>query len=214
VVTRYGYDKNSRVAAINEISGDQSLASITLQRDAAGKVTSEDRNLPQAPAPAPGVLPLSYDAAHQLSGATYDGLGRITAGSQRNYTWNLASELTAYSGADGSASFGYDGFGLRTSATAPDGTTQNYVLNYAFGLPSIATVQASGADQRYYVYLPDGALLYGIEAADNSHHYYHFDETGSTTFLSGDDGAVTDQYGVTPYGETVTSSGSTVNPFT
>src|SRR5207302_9463406 len=117
-------------------------------------------------------------------------------------------------GSDGSASFTYDGFHQRISRTAADGTTQNYVLNYALGFPSIAIVQSGGADQRYYVYLPNGALLYAIEAGDNSHHYYHFDELGSTMFLTDDGGSVTDQYGATPFGETVTASGSTVNPFT
>ena len=212
--TQFRYDANSRIAAISEASGDQPRAAITLQRDAAGKIISADRNLPQNPALAAGALTVGYDAAHQISGASYDSLGRLTGYGPRSYTWNLASELTGYSGSDGSASFGYDAFGLRTSATAADGTAQNYVLNYALSLPSIATVQSGGADQRYYVYLPGGALLYAIEAADNSHHFYHFDEIGSTTFLTDDSGAVSDQYGVTPYGETATAKGSTPNPFT
>jgi RHS repeat-associated protein len=214
LVTRYSYDKNGRIAGIGEMTGAGTLASVTLQRDAAGQVTSADRNLPQAPAVAAGVLPLSYDAAQQLSGASYDGVGRIKTGLQRNFTWNGASELTSYSGENGSGSFGYDAFGMRTSATAADGATQNYVVNYALGLPSLATVQAGGTDRRYYVYLPDGALLYAVEAADNAHHYYHFDEIGSTTFLTDDSGVVTDRYGITPYGEIVTSAGSTANPFT
>jgi RHS repeat-associated protein len=214
VTTQYSYDKDGRISAINESAGGQSIASIALQRDPAGQVTSAARNLPQAPAPAPGVLGLNYDAASQISGATYDALGRITKDAFRSYTWNLAEELTGYSGVDGSASFGYDGLGLRTSATAPDGTTQNYVLNYALGLPSIATVQSGGADQRYYVHLPGGALLWAVEAADNSHHFYSFDETGSTTLLTDDAGHVIDSYGVTPYGESVTTNGNTPNPFT
>ena len=81
---------------------------------------------------------------------------------------------------DGTASFGYDAFELRTSATGADGATQTFTLNYALGLPSIATVRSGGSDQRYYVHLPNGALLYAIEAADNTHRYYHFDEIGST----------------------------------
>jgi len=163
------------MAAINEISDDQSLASITLQRDAVreGNFAGSHR----ARGAGPGVLSLGHNAVHQISGASYDGLRRITDDGVRNYTWNLTSELTAYAGADASASFGYDAFGVRTSATAADGTTQNYVLQYALGLPSIATVQAGCADQRYYVFLPGGALRYVIEAADNSHHYYHFDDS-------------------------------------
>ncbi|HJT87438.1 MAG TPA: RHS repeat-associated core domain-containing protein, partial [Bryobacteraceae bacterium] len=141
-------------------------------------------------------------------------LGRLTSDGTHQYTWNLASELIGYSGTDGAASFTYDGFGSRISRTTADGKTENYVLNYGLGLPALVTVKSAGADQRYYVYLPGGALLYAIEAATNSHHYYHFDENGSTEFLTDDTGHVTDRYGITPYGETVTSAGSTPNPFT
>jgi RHS repeat-associated protein len=212
VTTQYAYDKDGRTASISEASGSQPLASIALQRDAAGKVTSAARNVPEGPSLAPGAIGFSYDAAEQISGESYDALGRLTNGSVRTYTWDLASELKAYSGSNGSGSFAYDGFGMRTSATE-DGTTQDFVWNYALGLPSIATVQSGGADQRYYIYSPGGALLYAIDAAGNVRHWYHFDETGSTTFLTGDTGQVTDSYGITPYGEDVTAAGSTPNPF-
>jgi len=43
-------------------------------------------------------------------------------------------------------------------------------------------------------FLPDGSLLYSIEAADGSHRYYSFDEAGSTTMLTGDDGSIVDAY--------------------
>jgi hypothetical protein len=91
------------------------------------------------------------------------------------------------------------------------------VLNYALNLPSIAIVRdGSDADLRYYVHLPDGTLLYSIEAADNTRHFFHFDEVGSTAFLTGDSGSATDSYGITPYGETVTPgpNNATANPFT
>jgi RHS repeat-associated protein len=75
-------------------------------------------------------------------------------------------------------------------------------------------VQNASGDQRYYVYLPDGSLLYAIDAATNARHFYHFDHNGSTVLLTDDSGVVTDSYGITPYGETVTQTGSTDNPFT
>jgi len=215
LVTQYGYDQNGRIATISEVFGNQAaLANIALQRDATGKVISAQRSVPQQPAPAAGVLPLGYNSAHELSQATYDGLGRLTNYNGNTYTWDLESELTGYSGPNGSATFTYDSFGMRTASTVANGTSQSYVVNYATAEPAVSIARSAGADQRYYVYLPNGALLYAIEAADNSHHYYHFDEIGSTTFLTNDHGAITDQYGITPYGETVTVSGSTVNPFT
>ena len=211
---QFTYDKNRRLSGITETGGGSALLSIALQRDAMGRVTSAGRNLPQSPQVAPGVLPLGFDAADQLAGATYDGVGKLTNDGLRIYTWNLASRLLSYSGADGMASFTYDGFHQRISRTGADGTTRNFVLNYATTLPSVATVQSGGADLRYYIYLPDGSLLYSIEAADNSRHFYSFDEAGSTAMLTADDGSITDAYGITPYGESVTQMGTTDNPFT
>jgi RHS repeat-associated protein len=145
-------------------------------------------------------------------------MGRITADPLRNYTWDLASRLTSYQGANGSATAGYDGLGMRISENlAGFGFTtvpSNFIWNYGTALPTVATVQTGSADQRYYVYTPSGTLLYAIDAASNARHFYHFDETGSTVMLTNDTGAVTDSYGITPYGETVTQSGTTPNPFT
>ncbi len=210
--TKFSYDRDGRLSGIVESTG----SSIALQRDAAGKETSANRTLPQAALPAAGVLPLAYDAAHQISGAKYDGLGRLLNDAMRTYTWDAASRLSSYSGADGASTSTYDGLGLRISRSS-SGATQNYVLNYALGLPSISTVQdGSNKDQRYYVHLPDGTILYSVEAADNSRRFFHFDEVGSTTFLTNDSGAITDSYGITPYGESVTpgASNATSNPFT
>ena len=123
------------------------------------------------------------------------------------------SRLTSYTGADGQASFGYDAYGMRTSRTTPTGT-QSYVWNYAFPLPALSVVRDDSGDRRYYVYLPDGTLLYGMEAGSNARHFYHFSEAGSTLFLTDDSGAITDTYGVTPYGEQVDATGTTENPFT
>ena len=215
--TQFTYDADGRLASITEDAG----SSIAIKRDGAGRVVSENRSQPQSPAMAPGVLPLSYDVADQVSGFGYDGMGRVTSDIVHAYTWDLASRLTAYSGAGGPASVAYDGLGMRTSV-ASQGSTQNFIWNYATGLPSLATVQNgspnsnpnSSIDQRYYVYTPDGMLLYAIDASNNARHFYHFDEMGSTVLLTNDAGAVSDSYGISPYGETVSQNGSTPNPFT
>jgi RHS repeat-associated protein len=87
-------------------------------------------------------------------------------------------------------------------------------LNYALGLPSVAVVNSGGADKRYYIHLPDGTLLYSVEATGNVRNYFHFDEAGNTIFLTADSGSVSASYGITPYGESVTQTGSGSNPFT
>jgi RHS repeat-associated protein len=214
VVTQYTYDADGRVASITESSGSSTLASTSIKRDANGRITATDQNVPQFNDPVPGVLQLGYDAAEQVAGSTYDALGRLNADALRSYNWDLASRLTSYSGADGSAIATYDDAGLRVSHTGADGTVLNYVWNYATSLPTVATVQSGGADLRYYVYTPDGTLLYSIEAADSTRHYYHFDQSGSTLFLTDDNANVTDTYAITPFGESVAHSGSMDNPFT
>jgi RHS repeat-associated protein len=209
--THYTYDRDGRLASITEDAG----SSIVITRDAAGKIVSESRTQPQSPSFAPGVLPLTFDNADEVSGSgsTYDGMARLITDALRSYTWDLASRLTSYTGVNGSATAVSDGFGLRTSETAA-GVTSNFVWNYATGLATVAIVRSASVDQRYYVYTPGGELLYAIDAPTNARHYYHFDETGSIVLLTNDAGTVTDSYGTTPFGETVTQNGTTPNPFT
>ena len=218
VVTAYTYDNDSRVASIADTAGTTTISSIVLTRDAIGRVTSAARNLQQEAALSSAASSSNnFDAANEIAEANYDPRGRLTddnAGA--TYKWSAASRLLSYTRPDGSASAAYDGLGQRISRTSSDGASRNYVINYATELPSIATIQSGGSDLRYYVFTPEGQLLYSIDAATGAHRFYSFDETGSTTFLSGDSGAITDTYGISPYGDVVTavSSNATDNPFT
>ena len=217
VVTTYAHDNDSRVASITETAGTTTLSSIVLTRDAIGRVTSATRNIPKE-ATISGATSSSnnFDAANQIVGASYDARGRLNndnAGS--TYKWSAASRLLSYARPDGSASATYDALGQRISRTS-NGTTQTYVLDYATGLPTVATVQSGGSGQTYYVYTPGGLLLFSIDAISGSHRFYSFDDTGSTTFLTSDTGAITDTYGISPYGDIVTpgANNTTDNPFT
>ena len=218
VVTSYSYDKDSRIASITDVAGNATLASIALTRDAVGRVTSAARNIPQEAAVS-GTASSSnnFDAANQIAGANYDARGRLindNAGS--TYKWSAASRLDSYTRPDGSASATYDALGQRISRTGSDGTTRGYILNYATGLPTVATIQSDGSDLRYYVYTPAGTLLFSVEAGSGAHHFYSFDDTGSTTFLTNDTGAITDTYGISPYGDFITPgpNNATDNLFT
>jgi RHS repeat-associated protein len=69
--------------------------------------------------------------------------------------------------------------------------------------------------QRYYVWAPDGRLLYLIDATQgNAVSYFHFDQIGSTLALTGANGDVSDAYAYTPYGVLLSHSGSSTQPFT
>jgi RHS repeat-associated protein len=69
-------------------------------------------------------------------------------------------------------------------------------------------------DLRYYIYTPDGSLLYSVEAADNSRRDYHYDEMGNVTFLTDDTGAVIGSYAYSPFGRLISSTSDLDNPFT
>ncbi len=209
VANTYTYDANGRVSKIQMGTS----GSITLTRDADGKILTADRNLPLTPVLQPGSQQFSYDQAARVTNVNYDKMGRVTAQNGRNYTWNLASELTAFQDGVDSAAYTYDGLGGTVSSTNSAGA-RTAVINYAFHYPALSIVRQGNADLRYYVYMPDGKLLYSVEAATGARHFYHFDEMGNTAFLTGDNGGLTDAYAITPYGEIATHTGSTENPFT
>lgn len=205
VTTTIGYNAEDRITSIQE----GGLSAISLTRNNNGLVTSATRSTPLSPNFSAGTNTYTYDNASQLNGSTYDAMGRLTSGNGRTLTWNLASRVTSYTEASTNVTLTYDGLGNVLSRNGRD-----YVWNYAFSLPAISIVRSSGSDLRYYIHSPDGRLLYAIEAGTNARHYYHFDEVGSTLFLTSDAGTITDSYAYRPYGELSNSSGSFENPFT
>ncbi len=212
VVTSFSHDEDGRLTTIEEQKGE-TIGRISMTYDKANRVISEERNIPAIADPGTGVEEFAYAAASQLTSAAYDAAGRVKSDAKRAYSWDISSRLTGFTAGDASVSFNYDARGHVIARSAPSGVT-SYVVNYATGQPAIATERLADADRRYYIHLPNGKLLYSIEAASNARRFYHFDARGTTTLLTGDDGAVTDTYEVTPYGETVAHSGSSDNPFT
>ncbi len=209
VTTSYEYDADGRLTAITH----GTLGSIALTRDAGGRITSATRNLPQA-ASAAGLTDTthSFDAAAQIStaGFSYDAMGRMTSDGAKSYTWDLASRLTAVD----TTTHAYDALGYRTHRTA-GGVTRDYVWNHALALPSVAIERdGAGNDLRYYIHTPGGALLYAMDAATGARHFYHFDESGNTRFVTDDGGAVVASYAHSPFGVLLAASGSLDNPFT
>ena len=212
ITTAYTYDQDGRLVGIVEQKGGI-ISSISLTRNGVGEITSAARNVPLMPDPSAGTRSFTYDAASQVSGYTYDKMGRLTADDTCTYTWDLASRLTSYTEGGNTVSFEYDGTGMRTGRSQ-GGVSRNYVWNYALSLASVSVVREGGSDIRYYIPLPGGRLLHSIEASDNTRRFYHFDEMGTTLYLTNDAGTITDSYGISPYGEITGEVGFTDNPFT
>ena len=211
VATQYTYDEDGRLMS-TRAAYSGGMSSIALVRDGRGHITSATRSVPLSPELGSETSAFGYNSAHQVAAYSYDGMGRLTADDARTYTWDLASRLTSYTEDGKTVRFTYDGLGMRLSRTG-DGATREHIWNYALGLPSVSVIRDDLSDVRYYVHLPNGVLLHSIEATDNSRSFFHFDEVGTTLFLTDDSGAITDRYASTPFGRPAGQTGTTENPF-
>jgi RHS repeat-associated protein len=180
--------------------------------DASGEVTSVDYTAPLLPAVSAATAPLGFDKASQIasSGFTYDARGRLTTAPTGVFAWDGASRLTTAAG----VALTYNGLGDVATRTV-SGTTTRFFHNYAINLhPIVAEKTESAAFVRFYVWSPQGRLLYAIEAGTNQPVFYHFDRIGSTLALTDHTGATGDTYVYGPYGEPLGRSGTSTQPFT
>ncbi|MFT7288360.1 MAG: RHS repeat-associated protein [Halieaceae bacterium] len=212
IATVYDYDADGSLVGISESRAGAVISAIVLTRDALGRSMSAQRDTPLEASTGQGASTYTYDAASQVQGFSYDAQGRLIADDSRSYVWGLDSSLRQIS-SDAILDYKYDAFGLLVGRTV-DGSTREFVWNHATPLPTLAIERRSGADQYYFIYEPDGNLLYRIDAVAGSRIDYHFDEGGNTLFLSNEDGQITDSYAYLPFGTLAARSGTTDNAFT
>lgn len=213
IITRHSYDADNNLISISEENSTSTISSITLTRNAIGNITSAVRNLPLS-TEFPGITnSMSYDAAAQVEGFTYDAMGRLLNDGRRTYNWDLASRLTSYNDGVNIVSFSYDGLGSIITRSK-GGVPHTFAWNYAFDRPSLTAIRHNGSDVRYFIHTQDGELLYSIDAVTSGRRFYHFDEMGSVLFCTDDNGVITDRYAYTPYGDMAGVWGNSDNLFT
>ena len=212
VSTTYTWDDADRLVRIQ----DGSFMDINYTLDAVGQVAQIQMTAPLDPSEAliSGTDSFSYDAASQISDGGYghDALGRLIASPNHAFTWDGASRLV---GIDDIA-LSYNGLGFLRTRTE-SGNTLNYYYNNAIESQPIVAEEndASGQFLRFYIWTPDGRLLYMIDAANANHvYFYHFDSAGSTLALTDAGGNVTDAYAYTPYGRLLAHQGENPQTFT
>ncbi|MBN1676664.1 MAG: RHS repeat protein [Kiritimatiellae bacterium] len=184
--------------------------------DAAGQVGGVRITAPLDPADllAGETNTFTFGNASELTAAgyAYDARGRMTNSPSGSYAWDGFGRLRAA----GSATFEYDGLG-RLIRRVDGGQTNAFLRHAAIGGAPVAAErdENAGQVQRYYVYTPDGRLVYMIDAAaGNAVSYFHFDRTGSTLALTDGGGSVQDAYAYAPYGQRLQHTGANPQPFT
>ena len=211
IVTTNTYDDAGRIVRIQDGAlGDQQY---TL--NAEGDSVEAVRTLPLDDFLGSAVQSVTYDAAAQVSSAgyTYDARGRQTTAPDLAVTYDGASRLTAITSGAESVALEYNGLGDVRSRTA-GGITTRFYNHYAIHLFPVVAEKRDDVYRRFYVFTPQGQLLYGIDVATAKPVFYHFDAVGSTLFLTDESGAVSDAYAYDPYGNLLGRTGTNDQPFT
>ena len=143
----------------------------------------------------------------------YDGNGNLISQaaptSTTVYTYNINNQLTGIQAPDGSMSrFQYDVFGSLYTSTQGGQTTQ-YLVN-PLGGNVVNQVTMSGGVVAEYTY---GLGLVSQISAVGTASYYDFDALGSTAGLTNATDTYVNSYGYLPYGGTLGSSVTVLNPF-
>ena len=206
--TSYGYN------AINQLTG---AGTTTYGYDGAD-------NLHQGMMPGLGALTLTSDPANQLAtgsvrngssqvesmtfkydptGNRYQEVGTGAQAINNTYKYDQANRLTGYGA---SATYLYNGDGLRMTKTVAGATTQQS-WDVAEGLPLLLKDGTTS-----YIAGLGGLPLEQITASGTT-SYYHQDRLGSTRAITNVSGSVvaTDTYDA--YGYVTASTGTLVNPF-
>ena len=199
-------DDNGRILRVQH----GAFVDVQLTRDASGFITRAVREQPTHYSVATAIESRTVNASLEVSGATHDARGAVTALGAVSFARDPFSRASSR---DGDA-LSWDALGHLT-AHAAGGSNIGLVWNYGFSQPAVGTSTQLGTPQWHYVSLPDGRLLYRTNGAQRQ--YYHCDEMGNVLAITDDAGSVIASYGYSPYGrrsESGIAGGISVNPFT
>jgi len=211
----YSYDAKGQISSLIETTtGNASLYRIDYTYDSNGNITSEVTT-PATAAPANATGSMTYGPDNRLAtsngqAVAYDADGNMTSGPLNGVTSAYSFDARSRLIGAGGSSYVYDAQGNRVSATNA-GVVTRYLVDPNTALPRmLMETDAAGTPIAYYVY---GLGLISRTSATGTYQTYHYDLRGSTLKLTDATGTVTDSYRYGPYGELVSTTGQSANPF-
>jgi RHS repeat-associated protein len=198
--TTYGYDASGQLISV-ALPGGQT---ITYAYDADGNRISETHSAGGTTA-----YTTNSDDEYTKVGGTalqYDANGDLLYDGTNHYTYNALGELTGVQTPTDTYTFSYDAQGHRVGMT-DNGTATSFVIDPGTGE---LAAQMSGGQTTQDIF---GLALVG-QISSGSSLFYGFDGTGNTSVVTGAGGAVLDTYSYLPFGESLSTTGTTPNLFT
>lgn len=219
----YSYDGGGRLAGITHRRNGEVFIEIRYTRDAAGNVIEEELYAPEtgevgASAPLLPSFSAAYTENNQIrtwngETARYDADGNLVelGGSDplsaRYDAANRPLEITC---GGRSVSYAYDGLG-RCTRVERSGRAVAY--HYGGDGRLLFETDGEGGEVRSYLY-GDGRLVAMVTPSGET-RFYHFDKTGTTLALTGEQGEVAAAYAYDAFGRvTARSISPEENPFT
>lgn len=214
--TSTGLGQSAQTYAYNSLNQLSAANSLNYTYDAGNNLTQMPSGATQAFDPA---NQLCWTSATTVSGGmcgtvpsgatsySYDSRGNRTSsspsgGTALNYTYDQADRLTGYGS---SATYAYNGDGLRTSKTV-SGTAEGFVWDQTSPVPLL--LKDGGTS---FIYGPDSQPLEQVTSSGTV-TWLHHDQLGSTRVLTSSSGSVVGTASYDAYGRTTASTGPVTTP--
>jgi RHS repeat-associated protein len=214
IVRTTTYNAASQPTALTFKHGGTTVGALGYTYTANGQIASESGSLATAQLPA-AVTSNAYNTDNELTSSdgtsySYDKDGGLLSDGTDTFGWNAAHQLSSISGAV-SASFSYNPFGQRVSATVGGTTTSsvydgtawdsNVVQEQQGGTPS-ANLLTGGTGQIFQLTTPSGTSSSFLTSL-----------LGSTIALANSSGSITTSYSYDPGGTVTTTGAASPNTF-
>ena len=157
---------------------------------------------------------MNSSTTNQPNTYTYDASGNMTVEPftpANDYTWDGENRMTGFSGSGGTATYSYDGNGMRVVKSVSGGTTTVTIFSGSSVIAEYDNGVAPTSPSREYIYNGAGdttGLLAMISGGVTT--YYHQDHL-SVRLTTNASGAILTQEGHFPFGEAWYSSGPANN---
>jgi RHS repeat-associated protein len=217
ILVQYGYDTASRVTSITYKNGSTVLGDLIYGYNSAGNRTNVGGSWARTGIPE-AVATTSYNAANQQltfgdKTLAYDNNGNLTsitdASSTTLYSWNPRSQLSTISGPGMTASFAYDGFGMREKKTISGNLTE---FLYE-GLNPIQETSGTTVVANILTGLRVDEFLTRTEVAAGTTSHFFPDALGSALASMDVTGTLQTEYTYEPFGRTTATGAASANSF-